>query len=314
MLRIGELSRRLGVSDHLLRAWERRYGLLRPVRTAGGFRLYSEADLRRVQRMQQHLGQGLSAAEAARAAIDDEPGDGPAPGPTAGPAAEPGTTAAVPGARALATALDRYDEPAAQAVLDRLLTTLTVETVIREVLIPYLHELGERWQRGEVSVAQEHYASHVVRGRLVSLARGWGHGHGPGALLACLPGELHDIGLLGFGVVLHRNGWRISYLGADTPLADLIRTASARRPELVVVTGTVPELFAGQTVELARLAGAAPLAIAGAGATGAVAGAVGARLLVDDPVTAAERLPVPDRRTPGQPGPMSGTSGLPLRG
>ncbi len=72
VLRIGELSRRLGVSDHVLRAWERRYGLLRPVRSAGGFRLYSEADLDRVRRMQAHLAQGLSAAEAARAAIDDE--------------------------------------------------------------------------------------------------------------------------------------------------------------------------------------------------------------------------------------------------
>ena len=73
VLRIGELSRRLGVSDHVLRAWERRYGVLRPVRSAGGFRLYSEADLDRVRRMQAHLAQGLSAAEAARAAIDDEP-------------------------------------------------------------------------------------------------------------------------------------------------------------------------------------------------------------------------------------------------
>ena len=71
VLRIGELSRRLGVSDHVLRAWERRYGLLHPVRSAGGFRLYSEADLRRVRRMQAHLAQGLSPAEAARAAITE---------------------------------------------------------------------------------------------------------------------------------------------------------------------------------------------------------------------------------------------------
>src|SRR5829696_9445111 len=72
VLRIGELSRRLGVSDHVLRAWERRYGLLRPVRTAGGFRLYSEADLERVRRMQAHLAEGLSPAQAAQAAIDED--------------------------------------------------------------------------------------------------------------------------------------------------------------------------------------------------------------------------------------------------
>jgi len=62
VLRIGELSRRLGVSDHVLRAWERRYGLLQPTRSSGGFRLFSETDVARVRRMQAHLAQGLSAA------------------------------------------------------------------------------------------------------------------------------------------------------------------------------------------------------------------------------------------------------------
>ena len=70
LLRIGELSRRLGVSDHVLRAWESRYGLLQPVRSAGGFRLYSEADESRIRRMQAYLAQGLSAAEAASAALE----------------------------------------------------------------------------------------------------------------------------------------------------------------------------------------------------------------------------------------------------
>ena len=81
LLPIGELSRRLGVSDHVLRAWESRYGLLQPVRSAGGFRLYSEADARRVRRMQAHLAHGLSAAEAARAVLgQDSRADGRAGG------------------------------------------------------------------------------------------------------------------------------------------------------------------------------------------------------------------------------------------
>src|SRR4051812_33239194 len=149
LLRIGELSRRLGVSEHLLRAWERRYGVLRPVRSAGGFRLYSEADLQRIRRMQAFLSDGLSAAEAARAAVNEERSQPPAlVGPASGLAAEAAT---------LARALDGYDEPAAQAVLDRLFGTLTVETVLRDVVLPYLHELGERWESGAASVAQEHF-------------------------------------------------------------------------------------------------------------------------------------------------------------
>jgi DNA-binding transcriptional MerR regulator len=286
MLRIGELSRRLGVSDHVLRAWERRYGLLRPVRSAGGFRLYSEADLDRVRRMQAHLAQGLSAAEAARAAID---GDAPA-GTRTGTA----VAALDDAAGALSRALDGFDEPGAQAVLDQLLSTLTVETVLRDVVLPYLRELGDRWERGAASVAQEHFASNLIRGRLASLGRGWGHGRGPRAVLACPPDELHDIALLAFGVVLNRNGWRIGYLGANTPLADLIRLAGATRPDVVVLAATRPERFDALTADLTRLAGTAPLAIAGAGATPELAEAVGAHLLTGDPVTAAEQLPLPD--------------------
>jgi MerR family transcriptional regulator, light-induced transcriptional regulator len=286
VLRIGELSRRLGVSDHVLRAWERRYGVLRPVRSAGGFRLYSEADLDRVRRMQAHLAHGLSAAEAARAAIDDER---PAGSPLDASEFDHhgGLSDA---AEAFAAALDEFDEPAAHAVLDRLLSTLTVETVLRDVVLPYLRELGERWERGEVSIAQEHFASNVIRGRLAGLANGWGHGLGPRAVLACVPGELHDIALLAFGTVLNRNGWRIQYLGANTPLADLIGLAEENRPDLVVLAATRPERFDGLAADLSRLARVAPLAVAGPGATPAIADAVGAHLLSEDPVTAAERM------------------------
>jgi DNA-binding transcriptional MerR regulator len=297
VLRIGELSRRLGVSDHVLRAWERRYGVLRPIRTAGGFRLYSEADLDRVRRMQAYLAQGLSAAEAARAAVDGEPPAGTGTG-AGGPAQLDGPAEA---AATLAAALDEFDEPAAHAVLDRLLGTLTVETVLRDVVLPYLRALGDRWERGEVSVAQEHFASNVIRGRLAGLGRGWGHGHGPRAILACVPGELHDIALLAFGIVLNRNGWRIEYLGASTPMDDLVRMARAERPDLVVLAGTRPERFDGLTDDLIRLASVAPIALAGPGATPAVAGTVGAQLLSDDPVTAAERMPTPgSHRAAGQ--------------
>jgi DNA-binding transcriptional MerR regulator len=289
VLRIGELSRRLGLSDHVLRAWERRYGVLRPVRTAGGFRLYSEADLDRVRSMQAYLAQGLSAAEAARAAVDGEPPAGTRAG-DGGTAHHDGLADA---AATLAAALDVFDEPAAHAVLDRLLGTLTVETVLRDVVLPYLRALGDRWERGEVSVAQEHFASNLIRGRLAGLARGWGHGHGSRAVLACVPDELHDIALLAFGIVLNRNGWRIEFLGASTPLDDLIRMAQAQHPDLIVLVGTRPERFDGLTDDLVRLARIAPIALAGAGATPALADTVGAHLLTDDPVTAAEQTPTP---------------------
>jgi DNA-binding transcriptional MerR regulator len=290
VLRIGELSRRLGVSDHVLRAWERRYGLLRPVRSPGGFRLYSEDDERRVRRMQVHLSRGLSAAEAARAAIGED---------QASPARQDAQAAErrggpIDGPGALARALEEMDEHAAQAVLDRLLADFTVETVLRDVVLPYLRAVGERWERGQATVAQEHFASNLLRGRLASLARGWGNGSGPKALLACPPGEEHDLPLLAFGIVLHRNGWRISYLGANTPIDDLTRTAAELQPDLVVLAAVAAERFKGMDTYLSRLTRMAPLALAGAGATRALAQAVGAHLLDEDPVTAAEQIPRPN--------------------
>ena len=292
-MRIGELSRRTGVSDHVLRAWERRYGLLKPARSAGGFRLYSPGDEGRVRRMQAQLARGLSAGEAARAALAAEQATaaGPADGPQSGVAERHAVLA--DRARTLARALDELNEPAAQAVLDRLLADFTVETVLRDVLMPYLHELGERWGRGDVSIGQEHFASNVLRGRLAGLARGWGHGHGPRAVLACPPGESHDLALLIFGIALNRNGWRIGYLGADTPLEELINTAVDISADLVVLAATSSDRLVGLTADLSRLAGTVPLALAGAGATDTTAQQIGARLLTADPVTEAQRLPAP---------------------
>ena len=272
LLRIGELSRRLGVSDHVLRAWESRYGLLQPVRSPGGFRLYSEADQARIRRMQAYLAQGLSAAEAARAALDG--------GPSAHPR-EPAPAGSEPFAE-LRRALDTFDEPAAQAVLDRLMAELSLPAVLRDVILPYLADLGQGWQRGTASIAAEHFASNLIRGRLAGLARGWGNGHGPRAVLACPPGELHDLALMAFGIVLNRNGWRIDYLGTSTPVEELARTVEARRPDLVVLAATLPETLEPHAAQLTALAQRAPLALAGAGATPQIATAVGARLLAGD--------------------------------
>jgi DNA-binding transcriptional MerR regulator len=281
VLRIGELSRRLGVSDHVLRAWESRYGLLQPVRSAGGFRLYSEADESRVRRMQAHLARGLSAAEAARAVLGEDDGAGRA-APAAGE---------LPGD--LRRALDAFDEPAAQAALDRLVSDLSLPAVLRDVVLPYLTELGQRWESGTASIAQEHFASNLIRGRLAGLARGWGNGHGPRAVLACPPGELHDLALMAFGIMLNRNGWRIDYLGMSTPVEELTRTVDARRPDLVVLAATLPENLEPHATQLTALTQRCQLALAGAGATPQIAAAVGARLLTGDPVTEAENIQWP---------------------
>ncbi len=282
-VRIGELARRTGVSVELLRAWEKRYGLLSPRRTSGGFRLYDADDERRVRRMRELISGGLSAGEAASEALarTGVPPDGL-------------TSDETPELQRLAVtleaSLDRYDEAAANEVLDRLLAAYTISTVLGRVLLPYLHRLGERWSAGSVSVAQEHFASSVVRARLLGLARGWGRGVGPHALLACPPGELHDLPLIMLGVLLSRFGWRITYLGTDTPLDTLGRAARDLRPDIVVLAATDPGRFDAVAEGLTGLGGTAPTALAGAGANDDVVARLGLSRLEGDPVTAAEAL------------------------
>jgi len=277
VLRIGELSKRSGVSPELLRAWERRYGLLRPTRSPGGLRLYSVDDLERVRLMRQHIDGGLAAAEAAslvsRAPVSQgETGHRPPP----------------EAQNELAAALDAFDEPSAQAVIDRQLATTTLDAFLGEVLLPYLRELGERWQKGTASVAQEHFASSVLRGRLLGLARGWGLGLGPLALLACVPGEQHELGLIAFGLALRARGWRIGYLGADAPLDTVASTARDLQPDIVVLSAVSGDRVRDAADGLRALARKHRVAVGGAGA--GVAEEVGVTVLADDAVAEAGRV------------------------
>src|SRR5215210_1145864 len=266
-LRIGELARRTGVSPELLRAWERRYGLLRPERSPGGYRLYSAEDEQRVRAMTRAVGRGISAGEAAKLALSE------------------GTDLA--STETLVEALVAFDDVGAHAALDRLLSSLTLDSVLRDSVIPALHELGERWERGEITIAQEHFASNLLRGRMLGLARSWDRGVGPRALLACPPGEQHDLSLIAFGLSLREQGWRITYLGADTPVATIAETATTLRPSLIVVAAFDQARMSAWADELGDLASRFPLALAGAGADEALASRVGATHLGEGPVEAA---------------------------
>jgi MerR family transcriptional regulator, light-induced transcriptional regulator len=272
-LRIGEVSRRSGVSPELLRAWERRYGLLRPERTESGYRLYSEEDVARVARMQELLQAGLAAAEAAR---------------QAGTAAVP-TTEAAPrrdlDLRELADALARFDDAGAHDAFDRLLADFTGAGVLEGAVLPLLRELGERWERGEASVAEEHFASNLIRGRLLGFARGWDRGSGPRAVLACAPGERHELGLIAFGIALREQGWRITFLGAETPTETLALAVAALAPAAVVVVALDRQRL-GDPAVLRDISKVAPVWLAG-DVDDELAAKVGAQLLEADPIGGA---------------------------
>lgn len=275
-VRIGELSRRVGVAPETLRAWERRYGVLRPGRTDAGYRVYGRDDELRARRMRELIDGGWAAGEAAHAVTE--------------PAAPPALAPPAEAAEELLRALLDFDSAEAHAAFDRLLAARSLDGALRDVVLPVLHEAGERWARGEITVAQEHYATELLAGRLRGLAREWDEGLGPRAVLACPSGERHDIGLLCCGLALHRRGWRVTYLGPDTPVQAVASTVSTVAPALVVIGVLQSETLHAAAPDLAELAGQVAVAVGGAGATPGLAAAARARHLDTDPVTAAGEL------------------------
>jgi DNA-binding transcriptional MerR regulator len=292
LLRIGEVARRTNLSVEVIRAWERRYDLLRPGRSAGGFRLYSLDDISRLRLMQHYLARGIPTAQAAglvhrvqTAALDANPGV---------PAGDVRKAL-----RVLRESLESFDDAPADRTLQRLLGVFTPGAVLRDVVLPYLRELGERWQRGETTVAQEHFASAFLEGWMLTMARGWSRTGASRAVLACVPGERHTLGLIAFGLALHDLGWRITYLGPDAPVHALQRAADAVHADVVVLAAALPATLAAVAPDLRDLARTHAMAVGGAGATDNRSPWLAGRMLPPDPLVAAHALTA-HRQAPAQ--------------
>jgi DNA-binding transcriptional MerR regulator/methylmalonyl-CoA mutase cobalamin-binding subunit len=283
--RIGQLAGRTGVGAERLRKWEARYGLLEPERSDGGFRLYSLEDERRVRLMQRHLSKGYAAAEAAELARQGVVAPKPARLTPRLPRSVVDRSATL-----LRRALAEYDEGAAQRALDDLFGGYTVDAVLRDAVLPFLREVGDAWAGGSATPGQEHFASTIIEARLLSLTRGWGSGNGPRALLACPACERHTLGLITFGIALSRRGWRITYLGGDTPAASLAHAAAKVDPAVVVLAASRPDGYTREENELAGVAARYRTQIAGAGASRQLATRLHADYIQADPVTAAAKL------------------------
>ena len=190
-------------------------------------------------------------------------------------------------AERLAAALDRFDEADANAILDDAIARFTVDAVASRVLLPVLHEIGTRWESGEVSVAEEHFATALLRGRMLALGRNWGAGGGPLAVLACPPGEQHDLGLIAFGLVLRERGWRIALLGSDTPIETIADAVAKLAPNAVVLAAVTREPFERVADQIRALTAATTVLIGGEGASEELAERLGAQALPPDPVSAS---------------------------
>jgi DNA-binding transcriptional MerR regulator len=213
MYTIKEAALRAGVSVSLLRAWERRYGIVRPERTPSGYRLYDDVAIERLRAMRGMIEQGWSPSQAAlRIEAEGLPAP-PSPGSTAVPSGDDDLTAAFVDAAAA------IDDSRVEGVLDELFAGGSFERVIDDRVMPALRALGDAWAAGTVSIAAEHAASHAVLRRVAAAFEAAARLDVEDPVLVGLPaGSRHEIGALAFATAARRRGITVIYLGADVPL------------------------------------------------------------------------------------------------
>jgi methanogenic corrinoid protein MtbC1 len=236
-----------GVAADTLRRWESRYGIMTPQRTASGYRMYSQQDVDTIHWLKGRLDEGLSISRACEL-LRQQGGLEVAPAPVAPPAAP----SAADGARPLATLVEELvtafgetSEPQANQVLNEALALYSVEQVVNGLIFPALVDVGERWMQKEFTVAQEHFASAFVRSRLANLFHSSPYyAAGPLILVACAPGELHEIGAQVLALFLRRAGYRVVYLGQNVPEERLLSMIRTLRPALICCAASRTETAA----------------------------------------------------------------------
>lgn len=244
---VNEVEERTKIGASTLRQWERRYGFPKPERTESGYRLYSDEDLRQLEAMKQHIAEGIPASRAAELVKNLTP----AP-------SGPRSLAVI--RRELVEALISLEEDKAERLLSEAYALHAVEAVMLELLQAGMVEIGHLWHEGKVSTATEHFASSYVQGRLRSLLNTATQiRNAPAVIVACAPGEQHELGALLLAVMLRRSGYRLYFLGANTPLADLREMARRIKATGVMISASSSEAVQRLMAEHRLLVGMAPV-------------------------------------------------------
>jgi DNA-binding transcriptional MerR regulator len=237
-LNIAAVSRRTGIAADTLRKWERRYAILRPKRTSGGQRRYDDADIARVEWLRDRLDEGYRIGEAA-ALLE---------GMDVGAAGSPTELC-----EKLVDAARAADAARVVSLVEQAFIVHPVAVAVEEVAAPALRTVGDAWAEHVRVVGHEHLLSQVVRSRLQRMLADRRAGVRGTLVLACAPGELHDIGLLALAVLLQADGWLVAYVGADAPLEASMSVAEQLDADLLCLSATLPEHGAALATALDEL-------------------------------------------------------------
>ena len=227
---IRTLSSLTGVNAITLRAWERRYGLIKPVRTPKGHRLYTQNDIDLIQQVLELLDKGISIGQV------KEYLKGKGEQITSVAATDPWSNYQ----RRMLNAIVRFDTNALDQTYNDALSLYPIDLVTKHLILPLLKNLGIRWADNEGSVAEEHFFGAYLRNKLG--ARFHHHGaiqNGPLLVAACLPGEHHEVGLMLFCLSVLNQGFRLVYLGADTPCSELKTPIERAHGDAILLSGSI---------------------------------------------------------------------------
>lgn len=266
--RIHIASEMTGVSEALIRAWERRHGVLKPRRTASGYRAYTQADIEVLKRLKKLTEEGVAIGEAVRLLprIKKEAKEH---------VVALGTPRKAPRLEQLAhwredvlLAAQRLDQGAVEAVLDEVMSSLPPVAFCEDFLMPLQREVGARWHDGRATVAEEHLITQAARQRVFTLLHQAPRRARSHVVCACLPSEDHELGLMGVALRFRHAGWRVTFLGARTPSEHLVRVVRALAPEVVALSSIIEgtELRASITRVRAALGSEARVVVGGAAA------------------------------------------------
>ncbi len=217
-----------GVSPITLRAWERRYGWIRPLRTPKGHRLYTHQHVELIRRALALVERGVPIGQVGRL-IEAEA--------QPRPRAEGAWREYLEG---MASAIARFDERELDRLYDQALSFHPIQHITRHVLMPLLAEVGERWRTLPGGIAEEHFFAMYIRSKLgARLQHRMRYAAGTPVIVGCMPGERHEIGLMLFALEAHEAGLRPVLLGAETPLEELAIARQRTGARAVVLSATM---------------------------------------------------------------------------
>jgi methanogenic corrinoid protein MtbC1 len=202
-------------------------------------------------------------------------------------ATHPGPVDRVDWVQHLEQTLENFDDIGGHRCLSRVFEDLELEDALTSVVLPYLKGVGDRWEAGTIGVGQEHFASNVIRSRLSTVMQTQAREDGPLVVLACMPKEHHEFGLMAAALALSRLGWRTCYLGANTPIAELVRACGRLQPEAVLLSAHRPTAYAAHAPVLRHLATSTAVYVGARGASAALASLCDAIHVDADPVAGA---------------------------